>query len=314
MLASCTANETSLPLNSLGYSIFSYFLRYSLDRVQPNPGCLPLSDIFTECRSCSEALSSIIICYDNKLGLKFGKFVPSVSAYAPSSSDSELDSVPIQAVRRNNSFVFKYLDSSERSPLLKKITTDWLESLRKLEPSPLKFLKDRSLFEEGYDTEGRILSATITLLIHSIASIELVYNSDNVTDPNLFLLAFVEVMAILDRMHQGIAVTPCHLLESIPYYIEALARQELDCRRMVQLYRKVSQDVSTVQLDSIEVCEIHFKIMVCIPFCQWDDHELRWWLLMCENWLSAYCTFLYCYTFLHCIYGYAKHSIIYCYF
>ena len=267
VLASCTANETSLPLNSLGYSIFSYFLRYSLDRVQPNAGCLPLSDIFTECRSCSEALSSIIICYDNNLGLKFGKFVPSVSVYAPSSSDSELDSVPIQAVRRNTSFVFKYFDSSERSPLLKKITTDWLESLRKLEPSPLQFLKDRSLFEGGYDTEGCILSATITLLIHSIASIELVYNNDNVTNPNLFLLAFVEVMAMLDRTHQGIAVTPRHLLESIPYYIEALARQELDCSRMVELYRKVSQDVSTVQLDSVEVSEIHLKIMVCIQLC-----------------------------------------------
>ena len=101
VLASCTANETSLPLNSLGYSVFSYFLRYSLDRVQPTPGCLPLADVFKECRLCTEALSSIIIRYDSQLGLKFGRFTPSMAAYAPQTS--ELDSVPVQATRGNTS-------------------------------------------------------------------------------------------------------------------------------------------------------------------------------------------------------------------
>ena len=262
VLAATTAGDISLAINSLGYSIFSYFLRYSLDRVQPTPGCLPLADVFMECRLCTEALSSIIIRYDHKYGLKFGRFTPSFASYNPQTA---MDNVPSEEtiISRSGSttaFVWKYYqprkDKTKPPSVLNRITTDWLESLHTLEPCPLQILEERDLLEGGYDTEGRILMAVITLLIHSIASIELVYNNDNVTNPNLFLLAFVEVMAALDRTHRYISVTPRHLLESLPYYMEALVKKQLDCSQMADLYRKVAKDICSVQLDSVDDVEV----------------------------------------------------------
>ena len=262
VLAATTAGDISLAINSLGYTIFSYFLRYSLDRVQPTPGSLPLSDVFMECRLCTEALSSIILRYDEKYGLKFGRFTPSLASY---DQQTALDNVPekeeaIPRSRSTTAFVWKYYeprkDKSLPPSVLTRVTTDWLESLHTLEPCPLQILEERGLLEGGYDTEGRILSATITLLIHSIASIELIHNNVNVTNPNLFLLAFVEVMTVMNRTHQGIAVSPRHLLESIPYYIEALGKKQLDCSRLIELYGRVSKDLCSVQLDSMDSIEV----------------------------------------------------------
>lgn len=68
VLAATSANDTSLAINSLGYSIFSYFLRFAIDKVQQSPGMLPLVDIFEECQLCCEAFSSLIIRYDKSLG------------------------------------------------------------------------------------------------------------------------------------------------------------------------------------------------------------------------------------------------------
>ena len=262
VLAATTAGDISLAINSLGYSIFSYFLRYSLDRVQPTPGSLPLSDVFMECRLCTEALSSIILRYDEKYGLKFGRFTPSLVSY---DQQTALDNVPeeeaaISRSRSTTAFVWKYYeprkDKSLPPSVLTRITTDWLESLQMLEPCPLQVLEERGLLEGGYDTECRILTAIVTLLIHSIASIELIHNNVNVTNPNLFLLAFVEVMAVLNRTHQGIAVSPRHLLESIPYYIEALGKKQLDCCRMIELYGRVSKDLCSVQVDTVDSIEV----------------------------------------------------------
>ena len=267
VLAAGSANETSLAINSLGYTIFTYFLRFALDKVQPVPGALPLSDMFDECQLCAEALSSIIIRRDEQFGLRFSKFTPSLTAFDP---QVQVDDVGVESTdggmmldeesligKEKTAFVWKYYkpreDKTKPPSVLHTITVDWLESLHTIQPSPLQILEDRDLLEGGYDTEGRILAATITLLIHSIASIELVYNNANVANPNLFLLAFVEVMATLDRAHHNIRVTPHHLTQAALYYAEALKRSNVDPTEIVKLYIQVVRDVSSAEFDALEV-------------------------------------------------------------
>lgn len=261
VLAAGSANEASLAINSLGYSIFSYFLRFAIDQVQPSSGVLPLSDIFEECQVCAEALSSIVIRYDKKFGLKFGRSRPSFTTVGPQTA---VDSVPqeeigvdMSAREGKTAFIFKYYqqeeDKTKAPALLHSITCDWLESLTNLEPKPLTLLKERDFFNSEYDTEGCVLMAIITLLIHSIASIEMIYNNEHVTNPNIFLVAFVEVMATLDRAYHNINITQRHFFESLPYFIQALAAKKLDCTQMVKLYQQIAKDMVTVQLDNVEV-------------------------------------------------------------
>ena len=243
VLAAGTASETSLAINSLGYTIFTYFLRFALDRIQPSPGCLLLSDLFEECRTCAEALSSLVIRHDKELGLRFGKFTPSMSAFEPQTRihEAQLDSPGL------GDFVWRYFkpreDKTQPPARLHPMTTDWLRRLSELDPGPLTLLEHRDLFTDSNDTKGRVLMAVITLMVHSVASIELVYNSNSVSNPNLFLLAFVEVIATLDRVHLNIQVTFLHLKESLPYYLEVLAKNKLDCRGVVDLYQRLSQNI-----------------------------------------------------------------------
>ena len=271
VLAAGSANETSLAINSLGYTIFTYFLRFALDRVQCKPESgmrtLLLSDMFEECRLCVEALSSVVIRRDEEYGgLRFSKFRPSLTAFDPR---VQVDDIGLEACdaatfdeesitgEGKTAFVWKYYqpreDKTQPMPVLHRITCDWLESLTTFQPSPLQTLEERNLLEGGYDTEGRILSAAITLLIHSIASIELVYNNDNVTDPNLLLLAFVEVMATLDRAHLNIKVTLHHLMEAALYYAEALKKSRVDPTEIIKLYMRVRKDTRSTELDGLEV-------------------------------------------------------------
>ena len=270
VLAAGSAKESSLAINSLGYTIFTYFLKFALDQVQPTPGALPLSDIFDECQLCAEALSSIVIRRDEQFGgLKFSKFKPSLTAFDP---QVQVDDAGVESCdggmmldeesligKEKTAFVWKYYkpreDKTKPPSVLHTITVDWLESLHTIQPSPLQILEDRDLLEGGYDTEGRILAATITLLIHSIASIELVYNNENVANPNLFLLAFVEVMATLDRAHHNIRVTPHHLTQAALFYAEALKRSKVDPTEIIKLYMQVVKDLRSVEFDALEVSQ-----------------------------------------------------------
>ena len=267
VLAAGSANETSLLINSLGYTIFGYFLRYALDKVRPTPDALPLSEMFNECQVCAEALSSIVIHQDES-GLRYGKFKPSLAAFDlqtklgdihPVATDGE-DSVP----GGKTAFVFQYyqprVDKTKPPPKLNSDTLGWLNSITTLDPSPLVLLDERNLFlEDGFDTEGRVLLAVITLLIRSVAAIEVNHKNEQVTNPNLFLLAFVEVMAALDRVHNSIKVTPHHLSEGAVYYMDALKKSKLDCMEMAELYIRIIKDTRTTHVDDVQVSECVYK-------------------------------------------------------
>ena len=240
--------------------------------------------MFEECQLCAEALSSIIIRRDEGFGLRFSKFRPSLTAFDP---QVKVDDIGLEACdaatfdeesltgKGKTAFVWKYYqpreDKTQPMPVLHRITTDWLESLTTFQPSPLQILEERNLLEGGYDTEGRILSAAITLLVHSIASIELVYNNDNVTNPNLFLLAFIEVMATLDRAHPNIKVTPHHLMEAALYYAEALKKSKVDPTEIIKLYIQVCKDSCSTEFDAFGVRNSHIYLHT---FCSKTVHDV----------------------------------------
>lgn len=51
VLSACTGNETSRVNESLGYSIFTYFLTEFIGRCCSVPGRLPMKKIFEECQT-----------------------------------------------------------------------------------------------------------------------------------------------------------------------------------------------------------------------------------------------------------------------
>ena len=228
--------ETSLVVNSLGYTIFTYFLRFALHRVQPAPGSLLLSEVFEECKLCAEAFSSIIIRYDKEFGfLRFSNFSPSlITAYDPQ-DPMHLIQACDPSFHERTVFVWMYYQhqEDEMQPvyMLHRITTEWLDSLTSFQSSPLQILEQKNFLE----AEDCMLLVVITLLIRSIASIELACNNDNVADPNLFLLTFLVVMATLDRTHQNIEVTLYHLMEAAVYYAKALIESGVDATQILKL-------------------------------------------------------------------------------
>lgn len=246
VLASGTALQSSFGVGILRHSIFSYFLKRSLinnclpsNVLLPDGGVLPLMDIFKECKTCCEALSSLMLSLDKRSGnkLRVCESVPSLSFFSPQVEEGgeEIDFEP-SAGRLN--FVMQLLAQHrcpKPSPSLHQLTFQWLRRLIQSLPNPLSTLNDRGMFDDS-DDNGRVLIAVIGLIMQSIAYIELVHNGDTLHIPHIFLVAFVHTVATIDSIHPGLNVKLEYMIQVWPLYHDVLVKNNIDDTLLNELY------------------------------------------------------------------------------
>ena len=265
VLAAGTAYQSSLSIGPLKHTIFSFFLNYAIYKV-PNDivGVLPLKDVYEECKVCCNALSSLILRLentDNKLKLKVNKAVPSLAHFNPIVSKEytleDIDAPSHPAGRLI--FIMKLLEKQKHScnPFpklpLHPSTHEWLRNLIQYSPSPLALLEEKGLLMSTNDT-GCVLKAVIGLMMQSIALMELVHNRDTVGNPNTFLIAFINTIAILDMIHPFLPVEIEHLSEGWAFYHHILVENKVDDGPMKELFKLIVLEQKEREM---KVCTIH---------------------------------------------------------
>lgn len=244
VLAAGTDYESSLSVGPLRHSIFSYFLKYSINKTQPHTeGVLPIIDIFEECKICCYALSTLVLCKDPNAhdfpSLKVNQTLPTLSHFEPLMVAEEVDAHSLPAAGRLE-FVLKLFDSTRCGPhpTLHLKTHGWLKGLVQFSDSPLTLLAEKGLLiDKG---EGScVLNAVISLMMHSIALIEVTFNGGTAADPNAFLIAFVNVIATIDLICPPFDIDVAHLRQSLLLYNGVLVKNSVDNHLMKELYQKV---------------------------------------------------------------------------
>ena len=237
VLSACTANEETLVIGALKHSIFTYFLSQAILKLcGKTPGEIPLKAIFSECHACSKAFSSLMIMYDDASeDITIKRMQPQMAVITPQSLRVESDG-------RINRFQYamELHDRSKPSLTLEDKTIAHINSW--VSPDgPLCELDKRSLL-----LDGRVLDAAICSMMYSVATIELSCDKthERVRNPNLSIIAFLQVAAALDTIREDLEVSEKTFFMAWMFYREVLKSNGVNVYQFFKLYRKLSKDSS----------------------------------------------------------------------
>lgn len=243
VFTSCTAFESSLVVTSLGHSIFNYFLSFSLfNSYDSQNGRLAIKNVFENCDLYCIAFSSLLVSYDSNLQLlKWNMMQPEfkyfqLTPYLQSlfeESDEEVDA----GEPGRFAFALKYYNFAKKSiVIIPDKCQGWLEVVSGTD-GPLATLVKADLLE------GALLSAAIGSMMYSMASIFVACGQPDISNRNVFMVAFIHVIAAIDRVLQGVAVTGRDMKLSIEYYFSVLEKHKIKSGELKKLYNSVCADV-----------------------------------------------------------------------
>lgn len=251
IVSSCTANESSYAVNTLGHSVFSYFLSYAMKKYvkgiaeetdsgagHPSSSSIALQTIFTECHFCSEALSSLLVKYTNG-SLQSASIHPNIqmlgSSFGKPFALEETDSRSQPQLGR-----FAYANSlyDQQKPIraLHPDTDNWLSSHRHPE-GPLSKLQGRGLLRRQ-----EVLLTALCSMMYSVGSFQLHYDPATVACVNTFITAYLNVASVIDFHTTDTDFSVFHLLLALGYYIEVLKKNNIPFSPLRTLYGMVCRE------------------------------------------------------------------------
>ena len=254
VFASCTANEASLVVTALGQSIFNYFFCSNLFKSYAQPGKLPIKEIYENCDACCMAFSSLLLSYVSREDVLTWRMMQpefkyyQLTAFVQSYFDSEEEQTDSAAPGRF-SFVLEYYDFSRHTKKIQPIEDKclpWLQTAASSEGA-LAELEKRELLN------GPILSAALASMMYSVASIFIACDQENITDPNIFIIAFIHVLAAVDNIHRDFEISRNDLKLGLEYYVDVLRKHKIPPGRLNKLYTKIVGEEATDSGVSIHV-------------------------------------------------------------
>ena len=237
-------DAAAVVLGALDYqSILHFFLNRVVSSTQFIPGSLPLVPIINKAMSCTTALSSLIITYDQYERIlkpctiepkaKFLQRLPaSRLAY---DQEDETDSFS------GLEFLTRLFDKKKPIMNLESKVNQWLYIISDVDRdnNPLKVL-----FENGALTgKDSILLTVICSLLYSIASIQVAQGKpQSITEPNMFIIAFINAMATIQIVQREVKeevnlVDACK--RSWEYFHQVVTEKKLNDSSLKQLYHKI---------------------------------------------------------------------------
>lgn len=194
VIAACMASETSASVESLGSSVFSYFLSHAIRTSVPflSPGEFPLQ-LHKKCRKLTKALlTSLLLGYDRNTGLHMKMSQPEIARFDPivTSFSQQADTTDTGgSIMSDGAFQLNH----------KSLV--WLESCCAAnadDPSKsggLVVLKEEGVLgEEHYE----LMITVLCFMLRSVALIQLDCNSSTVTSPTLYKIAYTQVANIIE--------------------------------------------------------------------------------------------------------------------
>jgi len=191
VISACEHDETISIIEPLGNSVFTYFFSNIL-RSYNSSNKLPLRDIFEECKACSLSLAHTFQGFDRGQCCR----ILGTPVY---DSVADANSGVLQ-----KDYKSKYYNKDLNIEGLSNSSLDFLRSLIRDEGSPLRQLEERGML-----SKDRVFQTVICTMMHSVASKEMVdelskepsCSFEKVSNPNLLITAFTEVIATIDEVH-----------------------------------------------------------------------------------------------------------------
>ena len=220
VIASCTANETSVVVGTLGNSIFCYFLGHAILSTEFRAGQLPVRTIYDKCMKLSVALSSLLVCYDEASGLRWKTMQPELTHYSITQLVLELSG---EGKEQTDASVMRYGYATELYNYDKPVLTlddkcmAWIE---------MCYARDgvlRELKEEGIlGSEQCVRDTVLCSMMYSVAAIQLACRPDTVANTNLCITAYMYVVAAIDMVEPGVVFQEREFALGLGYYQHVL--------------------------------------------------------------------------------------------
>ena len=251
VMASCTANEVSVIIGTLGNSIFCYFLAHSISSTRSPPGRFPIRRIYDKCKKLSIALSSLLLSYEKTTGLHWRTMQPELAHSRLSETVLQFtgegeggDQIDAGIMRFN--YATELYDftagaggrggrGKEGVEKLHEKCLTWLEMSYSDTNGGLVILK-----EEGVLGNEQCLTDTVLCcMLRSVASIQLACDRSTVATPNLYITAYMHVVAAIDIVQCGVVCNEREFALGLAYYLDTLLPSGLDTEPLKQLYTRL---------------------------------------------------------------------------
>ena len=241
ILSACTANEETLVVGALRHSIYTYFLSHAILKLCQAPGDFPLQAVFNECHTCSKAFSSLMVMYDD-----ISDDV-TVKCMQPQMTVIDRRSIAVTDGRNRvradgeiNRFQYVVELYERGRPCV------WLDD-KTLSHINSWILPEGALYEldKRNFLSGRVLEAAICSMMYSIATIEISCDrsQERVRNPNLSIIAFLQVAAALDTFLGDVEIPQTTFFMAWMLYREVLINNGVHLGEFRKLYRRLSKDL-----------------------------------------------------------------------
>jgi hypothetical protein len=240
VMAACTANEVSVILGTLGNSIFCYFLSHAIQNVEFSPGHFPVRSIYEKCKKLSIALSSLLLSYDKTSGVSWKTMQPELAQSTLTQTVLELSgegNEQTDAGIMRFSYATELYDSTSRGGIktLNDKCCNWLELTYVDSNGGLSQLREEGILGQ----EQCVMDTVLCCMLRSVASIQLACDPSTVANPNLYITAYMHVVAAIDMVHCGVEFHEREFALGLAYYLDCLLHKGISTQRLKELYDRL---------------------------------------------------------------------------
>ena len=239
VMAACTANEVSIILGTLGNSVFCYFLSLAIRNTEFLPGQLPVKVIYEKCKKLSIALSSLLLSYDKTSGLSWKTMQPELMHSTLSQTVLELSGEgeeQTDAGIMRFSYATELYDSSRGEVrALDDKCRAWLEMTYTDSSGGLVQLQEGGVL----GSEQCVMDTALCCMLRSVACIQLACDPSTVANANLYITAYMHVVAAIDIVHRGVEFHEREFALGLAYYLDSLQHRGVNTKRIKELFDRL---------------------------------------------------------------------------
>ena len=225
VMCACAARETSIALNALGNSIFTFFLLHYFEKYH-SKGRLEVKTVMTEVTEMCRCFSSLMLRYTKEAGLKSAMMRPEVDTQAV----TELHAGNADETDSGNRFslIFSLYDKKEPKPSLHQAATQWL--LSSSTQTALKTLNEKMPL--SLPLQDGILCA----MMYSVACLHLEYDRSHIVERNFILTVVIRVISAIGYKIPDISVSLSQLKMALKYYYKPIYTLDIPADPLLKLW------------------------------------------------------------------------------
>ena len=112
---------------------------------------------------------------------------------------------------------------------------DWLELTYMDSNGGLCQLREEGILGQ----EQCVMDTVLCCMLRSVASIQLACDSSTVASPNLYITAYMHVVAAIDMVHCGVEFREREFALGLAYYLDCLLHKGINTQRLKDLYDRL---------------------------------------------------------------------------